>query len=383
MSNVIVSPNMNLQIPVTSVDPGPDFANNINASLLTLDSHNHSTGQGVPIGPAGIYINTNLPFNNNNAITLRSARFTAQTAPLSVSADYLSLNVSGVDLYYLDGNGNSVRITQGGGVSGSPGSIGSLTAPASATYVSGTPAFVFQSDSNVPANLDGGSIVLRNILANSKGTTLSAHAALAADYTVVFPAALPASQKILQLDNAGALSTSNALTGDVSITGNLALGASSQLNIGVSTLTKSSIGDVFNMSGQLQLASLPILLSTGDNYTMAIQDNTGSNARAIVVGPTGGTHGLQIVRGTVGFTSTIIAGTGWSVSRPSAGTYVVTLTDSFASIPSVTVAAYHTGIAVAVTVVSTSSFTVTTVQIPTLTSVNDDFSFIAMGERGV
>lgn len=52
MANTTTSPNMGMPVPVVGTDPGPDWANNINACLSIIDSHNHSTGQGAPVtGP--------------------------------------------------------------------------------------------------------------------------------------------------------------------------------------------------------------------------------------------------------------------------------------------------------------------------------------------
>lgn len=199
-----ISPNMSLVIPSTGVTPGPDFANEVNSSLATIDQHDHSPGYGVQITPAGLNINTDLPILANNLTLARSVRFSglSSTGDLSAS-DNGSIEKIGVDLYYRDGNGNNIRLTQSGSIAGTSGSITNLVSPASVTYVSGTPAFVFQSDVNTAANIDGGSYVLRNITANSKGITLNPPSALANNYSITLPAALPASVKFLTIDNSG------------------------------------------------------------------------------------------------------------------------------------------------------------------------------------
>ena len=52
MANTTTSPNMGMPVPVPSVDPGPDWANNIVADMSIIDSHDHSPGKGAPItGP--------------------------------------------------------------------------------------------------------------------------------------------------------------------------------------------------------------------------------------------------------------------------------------------------------------------------------------------
>ncbi len=192
---------MNLPVPVVGVEPGQQFAIDINDCMSLIDSHDHTAGSGVQITPGGLNINTDLTINNNNLIDARSLRMSVQTPPLAGVDDLGCLYVSGVDLYYNDENGNQIQITQSGGVAGTPGSISNLTSPASASYVAADQTFVWQSAANTAANMDGGSFILRNIVANSFGITLSPPS-LASNYTITLPA-LPASQKFMTIDASG------------------------------------------------------------------------------------------------------------------------------------------------------------------------------------
>ena len=208
MANTILSPNMNMPIPVVSTDPGPDWANNINASLNIVDSHSHVPGQGIQITPNGIDINTDLPFNANNATTVKSVRYSPQSAPLSGTSDLGCTYESGVDLYYNDGNGNQVRITQSGSVTGSAGTITGLpSGTASASYAAGT--FTFQSATNTPANMAVGPIAIGQNVANGKTVTLSPDVSQASNYALTFPLALPASTSMTLSDSSGNLSFSS------------------------------------------------------------------------------------------------------------------------------------------------------------------------------
>lgn len=198
-----LSPNMNLSIPSVGVTDGPEWASELNASLNIVDAHDHTTGNGVPITPSAMDINADLSFNNFNILALHYAQFTAQSAPLT-GTDFIY--TSGVDLYFNDGNGNQVRITQSGGVAGSPGSISNLTAPASAAYVSADATFVWESDSNTAANMDCGAVIMRNITASSFGLTLQPPT-LASNYSITLPA-LPASSKFMSIDNTGVVGSS-------------------------------------------------------------------------------------------------------------------------------------------------------------------------------
>ena len=198
-----ISPNMNLIVPVVGVEPGPQWASDLNASLSLIDSHNHSSGQGNLVQPNGLNINADLTFQNNNAINLRSARFTPQSANISLPTDLGCLYEVVNDLWYNDGAGNQIRITQGGSIVGSSGNITGLVPPASASYV-GFPSFSFiwQSNIGVPATMDMGSIIIRDMNSPYDGITIQAPA-LSANYSITLPVAPPPVQSFMTMDASG------------------------------------------------------------------------------------------------------------------------------------------------------------------------------------
>ncbi len=202
-----LTPNMNLPAPGVGQTDGPQWAIDLNDCLTLLDQHDHSPGAGVQITPGGLDINSDLTIGNNNLTNIKSARFQIQGSPLSGGADLTCLYSSGVDLYFNDGDGNQIQITAAGGVAGTPGSIANLVSPASATWVALSETFVWQSDSNVAANMDMRSIILRNSSVSSNGITINAPTPLSANYTLTLMGALPASNKILQVDNSGAITS--------------------------------------------------------------------------------------------------------------------------------------------------------------------------------
>lgn len=340
MANTITSPNMNLPIPVVGQDPGPDYANNINASLTVLDQHNHTPGQGVAIPAAGLNINTDLPFNSNNATLLRSTRYAIQSSLLSLATDIGCLYVSGVDLYYNDASGNQVRLTQSGGVAGSPGSIANLTSPASASYVSANQTFVFQSAANTPGNLDAASIVLRNLAANSKGLTLNPPASMGANYSLNLPA-LPGSASVLSLDASGNIATGVASTVGTNdlVNASVTPAKLAALNI----VTSSSSGNATGNSATFtNVTNLTVTLTTTGRpvYVGLIADGSGSVSSIGVGGSSAPTAVFSIERDF----STSIAlaqiqtavttgnaninqppGSLWTIDVPAAGTHSYTL----------------------------------------------------------
>lgn len=211
MSNTVITANMLLPVPIVGEEAGPEYAVDINSCMSIIDSHSHTPGYGVQITPDGLNINSNLTFQNNSAIALKSARFTSQTVPIPASLPNLQcVYVSGVDLYYNDGNGNQVRITQSGGVAGSPGSISNLVSPASASYNVGSETFVWESDTNTAADLDARNVILRNATASSNGLTLSPPLAMGSDYTITMPA-LPVATSFVRMSTSGALTAAVTL----------------------------------------------------------------------------------------------------------------------------------------------------------------------------
>lgn len=184
-----ISPNMSLIVPGVGTEPGPTWASDLNASLGILDQHNHSPGQGIQITPAGININSNLPFNDNNVTTVKTVNFVAQPSSLAGTAPNLGcIYVAGKELVYNDESGNVVPITNNGSVNAGAGSITGLpNGTASASYNSGSQSFVWQSATSTPANLDAGSVIFRNLTSGSDGVTVNPPNALASNYSVTLP----------------------------------------------------------------------------------------------------------------------------------------------------------------------------------------------------
>jgi hypothetical protein len=205
MADTVPSPNMNMPVPVVGTTPGEDWATDVNACLSIIDEHTHTSGQGVPITPDAININANLPLNNNNLITARSVRFSPQTGAINGAADLGCLYEQGIDLYYIDGAGNQVRITQGGSVTGSSGTITGLpSGTASASYAAGT--FTFQKATNTPAKMNVGSVVIGQEVASGFGVTVAASGSQVANYNLALPTALPSVNAFMSSDPSGNLS---------------------------------------------------------------------------------------------------------------------------------------------------------------------------------
>jgi hypothetical protein len=302
----------------------------------------------VQITPSGLNISSDLSFLSNNALNMRSVRFSAQSSLFSLAADVGCIYVKDDDLYYRDLLGNNVRITQSGAVAGTPGSISNLVAPASATYVSGSSTFVWQSNTLTPANLDAASVVLRNLTASSNGLTLSPPAAMGSDFSIVLPS-LPAQDSWLQIDNSG------NITAAVPVVGGL---------------------DTNNLSPTAGIVGGQI----ADDVALGGTAATLGNANLVTSVAQGGTYPLQILRGTIDPTGGAAVGEGYTSSRASLGTYNISYAVGFADTPAiVATAATQTLICQVVSAGSNSA----QIRIFTPGGVNQDstFHFIMVGIR--
>lgn len=282
MADTTISPNMNLPVPIASTTPGPAWAVDIVACMNAIDSHGHVTGQGVPITPDGININASLPMGKNYLTNTGAVNLFFQAAPLSSSLlGYLY--GSGQDLYFNDGAGNQIRITQSGSVAGSTGTITGLpSGTASASFSAGT--FTFQSATNTPATMNIGPIVTGAASASPKTVTLSASGSQPANYAMTWPLALPASTSFVNLDTSGNMGT-------VTSTGSGSVVLDSSPSIASPTFSGSVAGTV---SGILSSGTYsPTVTNGAFGSAAAAVSGTFSymriNTRVIVYGQVSGT----------------------------------------------------------------------------------------------
>ena len=164
------TPNMLLTLPNVGTTVGPAWANQLNTAFTQVDAHTHVVGanSGVPITSAALSIDAGVAFNNNPLTSASFVSLQDQAASLATAG---SIYNNGGNLYFTDGSGTAIPITAAGGVAGSPGSIGYLSAPASANYGGGT--FIWQSNTSTAATMDCGPILLRTAVASSNAVILT------------------------------------------------------------------------------------------------------------------------------------------------------------------------------------------------------------------
>jgi len=338
MANTI-SPNMGLIVPGIGTEPSPTWASDLNASLSSIDSHNHSFGQGVQITPDGLNINSNLTFQNNSATGLSGVQLVIQAAQPSTLLNLYSYGNNG-DLYWNDGSGHLIPITSNGSVTGASGTITGLpSGTASASFSSGTGTFVFQQATNTAANIDAGSLIVRYPgsypTPSGNYVLLQASSFLSSGYSLTLPQ-LPSATSFLGIDTSGNIT--------------------------------------------------PFIPATNPNFS---GKNVMADSQNVVVSANPNTNGLLIIRGVVStFTTTpiIYSGEGFTVSRTGVGdSFLVTFNTSYGDVPSVTVAysdnQSNTQTFATTSLPSSSSVTIQMYEVGSGLVSAGVFSFIAIGQR--
>ena len=313
------SPNMGLTIPGIGTEASPTWASDLNASLSVIDSHNHSSGQGVQITPSGLNINSDLAFQSNNATQLRSARFTAQTAVLSGASDVGCLYVVNNELYYNDvTGGHNVQITSNGTVNATSSGISSGTA--SAAFAGGVLAVKASSTSG--ANVLMQSAVLTNSNNLTNQLTLQAPT-LSSSITETLPA-IPASKSFMAIDSSGAMSGYAPIAQGIQRSNLSAVGQQISSSSGSFSTSSATYVAVTNLSVTITTSGRPVML-------ILQSDGTSLNGGGYFQTSSGSSAGITILRGASniyysafgglsGAISTLVSSSIQMLDTPSAGT---------------------------------------------------------------
>jgi hypothetical protein len=107
------TPNMSLVESTPGVTSPYQTQVNDQTNFLLIDAHNHTSGKGVAIPPAGININAPLPFNGNPATTLG---YTGLVDAGNGPSIPISLWNDGTNFWVEDGLGNKIELTCNGGI---------------------------------------------------------------------------------------------------------------------------------------------------------------------------------------------------------------------------------------------------------------------------
>lgn len=119
MANFTIDPNTGINIPTVGVDPGPDYATNVSNALTKLSALTHTGAanqDGIQIPSAGININADLTFQNQNATNLRSTRLISQPSNIIGPNDINCLYDVLGNLWFNNGFGQEIQLTAGSAI---------------------------------------------------------------------------------------------------------------------------------------------------------------------------------------------------------------------------------------------------------------------------
>lgn len=219
------TPNMSLIVPDVGTS-GPAYATQINTAMDVIDAHDHTASKGARIPPSGLNINADLPFNGNDAITLRSTRYVAQTGVLAASDDRNCVSSVNGNLYWNNANGIPVQITAGNGLNFASlgtigGDYGAAGVTASAIYTNTLQTFSWLQSANVYAKVGTGDLSLYATVAGSQAVTLKANSTTSA-YNITMPTSAPAANTFMRMavGGQGTFVTLNGTANQITVTQN-------------------------------------------------------------------------------------------------------------------------------------------------------------------
>jgi hypothetical protein len=301
MANPLVTPNMGLTEPGIGNTLSPTWATLLNADLGLIDAHDHTPGKGVQLTSASILINQDFPLNGFNLTSVNSLVY---SAPVSGTPSMLSTFSNGTDLFYKDSAGNVIQLTKAGAPNAGTGNIQGLPSTpiggAGISWVNAQSTFQFLADDGVSAaNIDVASMVIRypGSYPTPSGNfiLLQAPTSLASGYSITLPA-LPASQKIMTLDNAGNMVAAYSVDGTtIGITSNqlgvVASGVNTtQLADGSVTRPKqAAVGQ--QVSGNTGLKQA---LGTASTLVAQVTITTTGRPVVLILNPTGSASGIRV-----------------------------------------------------------------------------------------
>lgn len=102
---------MNMVLPVVSSTLGPEWANLLNTLIEVIDEHDHSSGSGNQVTPAGILINAALDFLTYQIQNAGSVGLEAKVSALTSHTG--SVQRIGTNLWWVNSSGTAVQITDG------------------------------------------------------------------------------------------------------------------------------------------------------------------------------------------------------------------------------------------------------------------------------
>lgn len=213
---------MLLVVPTEGGDD--DVWDTLFTTLLGLvDRHDHTPNKGKPLVTASLVVDADWDFHGYRILDVGGVQLSDLAGPPVSGAS--EVYVTGGELWFLDGAGNHVSITDAGALTMTTvGGIGGNYTAVNALF-----AFIDASDSYTAlqqlgagvrqwARLESGDLRLYEYKAHpaagpvpSTFVGLASPAALAASYTLTFPGALPGTTQLVSIDATGHILATNTI----------------------------------------------------------------------------------------------------------------------------------------------------------------------------
>ncbi len=250
---------MGLTTSSVGVTAGPTWATNEQTNLTTLDNHDHTSGKGVQLGPSSLNINADLEFNQNSASELKNVIFDSSVT--AASTNY-SLYQSSGNVYWRNGSGTAVQITDGSAVNTSGGSISGMSANAQVLFSSNAYVFKFDSTLSDPGIAKLGCADITMYKYDASGS--------AANVTLKFLGSGTTGVLTVPDETGTLLSTATSFAGTISV-------ATSASNASI-TLSPHGTGHVVAGNG----GATGKITSNGA-YDLILDTNSGTNSSSIAI----------------------------------------------------------------------------------------------------
>ena len=256
--------NMGITLPQPGATSGPQWASDLNNAISVVDAHDHSSGKGVKVTPAGFSFTSDMPCGGFKLTDLGAAVLRSLSVSPTVAG---SLHVKNGDLYHVSSNGTAVQITSGTGLNLSStgtigGDYGGSGITASATYSNALKTFSWLQNSGITAKMFCADVLLTHPSASQNSVTLRAQSGSAA-YEFAFPLLAPVvNDSILCVNTSG-----------VNLFKNL-VGTSNQV-----TITSSAGALTFSLPQAIHTAATPTF--AGMTLTGALSGTSGAFSGAV------------------------------------------------------------------------------------------------------
>jgi hypothetical protein len=138
-------------LPTVGVTAGPTYATLVNAWMTELEA-----AWAVKIVPSELNMNAALDMNSQDVDDCNTVKLDNQGSEVTGAGNAYRLNAFNGELYFCDGSGTSVKITDGGVLSGVSGDIGGDYGDSNEeiTYSAANNTYVFTDDDTNKAIID-------------------------------------------------------------------------------------------------------------------------------------------------------------------------------------------------------------------------------------